>query len=254
MELEVLGARNLASAESRLASLRLDGFLGVDAGSLSVGLPFQEQLRIRAVLLSHPHFDHIRDLFTLGLFRAYQGPIDLYATAPTLELVTGLFNGRLYPDFVRWPQQQPVYRPHPLEPHQTVRIEGYEVLPLPVTHPGPGVGFSITSPQGRSLFYSGDSGPGLSAAWKEICPHLLVLEVTGPDRLEETMRRSGHLTPRLLKEELEEFRRAQGYLPPVLLVHYTPQMAEELAGEIARVARELGASLTLATDGMKLQV
>jgi ribonuclease BN (tRNA processing enzyme) len=254
MEVEVLGAHNLTDSGSRLVGLRVDGWLGVDAGSLSSGLPFEEQLKIKAVLLSHHHFDHIRDIFTLGLFRAYQGSISLYATAPTLQVLTTLLDGRIYPDFLHWPPESPVYRPYTLEPYKAVEVEGYRVLPLPVSHAVPAVGFAVASPQGKSFFYSGDSGPGLTHCWPHISPDLMVLEITGSNRLEEAMRRSGHLTPRLLREELVEFRKLRGYLPPVALLHYTPPLEEEIRREVGELARELGADISLARDGTKLQV
>jgi len=254
MEIEVVGAHNLTDASRRLVALRVDGWLGVDAGSLSSGLPFEEQLKIRAILLSHHHFDHIRDIFTLGLFRAYQGSISLYATASTLQVLTSLLDGRIYPDFLHWPPESPVYRPHTLEPCKATEVEGYRVLPLPVPHPGPAVGYAVTSPQGKSFFYSGDSGPGLAQCWTHTAPDLMVLEMTGPNRFEEVMSRSSHLTPGVLRQELVEFRKLRGYLPPVSLVHYTPSLEEEIRREVAELARELGASISLVQDGTRLQV
>lgn len=254
MEIEVLGAHNLTDTASRLVGLRVDGWLGVDAGSLSSGLTFEEQLKIKAVVLSHQHFDHIRDIFTLGLFRAYQGSVALYATAPTLQVLTSLLNEGIYPDFLHWPPESPVYRPHTLEPYKEVEMEGYKILPLPVPHPGPAVGLAITSPQGKNFFYSGDAGPGLAQCWAHIAPDLMVLEMTGPNRLAEVMRKSSHLTPGLLREELVEFRKLHSYLPPVVLVHYTPLLEAEIRREVAELARELGASISLAQDGTRLQV
>lgn len=254
MEVEVLGAHNLTDSASRLVGLRVDGWLGVDAGSLSSGLSFEEQLKIKAVLLSHHHFDHIRDIFTLGLFRAYQGSISLYATAPTLQVLTTLLDGRIYPDFLHWPPESPVYRPYTLEPHKEVEVEGYRVMPLPVSHAVPAVGFAITSPQGKCFFYSGDSGPGLTQCWPHIAPDLMVLELTGSNRLEEAMRRSGHLTPALLKEELLAFRKLHGYLPPIALLHYTPPLEKEIRREVGELTRDLGADISLAQDGTRLHV
>jgi len=254
MEIEVLGAHNLTDASRRLVGLRVDGWLRVDAGSLSAGLPFDEQLKIKAIALTHHHFDHIRDIFTLGLFRSYQGPIDLYATAASQQVLTSLFDGRIYPDFLHWPPESPVYRLHTLEPYKELEVEGYRVLPLPVPHPGPAVGLAITSPGGRSFFYSGDTGPGLARCWRHTAPDLMVLEMTGPNRLEEVLSRSFHLTPGALKRELEEFRKLHSYLPPVALLHYTPLVEEEIRLEVAELARELGASISLVQDGTRLQV
>jgi len=254
MEVEVVGAHNLTDATRRLVALRVDRWLGVDAGSLSSGLSFEEQLKLKAILLTHHHFDHIRDIFTLGLFRAYQGSISLYATAPSLQVLSSLLDGRIYPDFFHWPPESPVYRTHVLEPFKEANIEGYKVLPLPVPHAGPAVGYSITSPRGKSFFYSGDTGPGLAQCWSHTTPDLMVLEMSGSNRFESVMRQASHMTPRFLKEELVAFKKLHGYLPRVALVHYTPTLEQEIAQEVAELARELGASITLAQDGTRLQV
>jgi phosphoribosyl 1,2-cyclic phosphodiesterase len=65
---------------------------------------------------------------------------------------------------------------------------------------------------------------------------------------------SGHLSPHLLKEELVQFRRIKDYLPPVVLVHMSPQMEDQIGEEVEAVARELGTTITLAYEGMEIQL
>ena len=78
------------------------------------------------------------------------------------------------------------------------------------------MGYQVTSPDGKAVFYTGDSGPGLSDCWKCISPQLLIVEVTASDRFKEAAGNGGHLTPTLLKKELSTFRELKGYLPRVL--------------------------------------
>ena len=66
MELRVLGAHNMESKETRMESHLIDGVLLLDAGGPTRALTFQEQMGIRAIILSHRHFDHVRDLLPLG--------------------------------------------------------------------------------------------------------------------------------------------------------------------------------------------
>jgi len=63
-----------------------------------------------------------------------------------------------------------------------------------------------------------------------------------------------HLTPNLLKEELIAFQKLKGYLPPVVLVHMNPRQEKEIEAEIAVLAKELDISITLAYEGMLLQL
>ena len=67
MEVRVLGAHQLESLDTRHTCFLIDGVLGVDAGSLASALSPTEQAQVLAVLLTHQHFDHIRDIPTLGL-------------------------------------------------------------------------------------------------------------------------------------------------------------------------------------------
>ena len=67
MRLRVLGAHNMESKDTQMECHLIDGVLALDAGSLARALSFEEQRGVRAVLLSHRHFDHLRDLLPLGI-------------------------------------------------------------------------------------------------------------------------------------------------------------------------------------------
>ena len=64
----------------------------------------------------------------------------------------------------------------------------------------------------------------------------------------------GHLSPRLLGEELKRFLQSKGYLPPVVSVHLEPGFEDEIRGEIAQLAKELEASITLGYEGLRLTI
>jgi len=67
MELEILGAHNCESRDAKLTSLLIDGTVVIDAGSLTSSLSLEAQQRVKAILITHRHFDHIRDLATFGM-------------------------------------------------------------------------------------------------------------------------------------------------------------------------------------------
>jgi hypothetical protein len=58
----------------------------------------------------------------------------------------------------------------------------------------------------------------------------------------------------LLRQELTGFRDIKGYLPRVLVVHISPHLERETAAEIAVVEEELGCSITLADEGMQINL
>jgi hypothetical protein len=123
-----------------------------------------------------------------------------------------------------------------------------------VNHENDTVGYQITGPDGKVLFYTADSGPGLTDCWKRVSPQLLIVEVTLPNQREQFAVQTGHLTPALLKQELTDFRELKGYLPPVIVVHMHPGWEDEIAAEIEALVGLLNTSITLAHEGMELQL
>ncbi len=253
MEIQVLGAHSLEAADTRLTSLLIDGVLALDAGSLATGLSFSAQQALKAILLTHQHYDHVRDIPMIGMSFAAWGRIRIYSIPAVFEALSShLLNDKLYPNFLEWPKQRPSVEFITLEIGKTEVVENYAVLALPVNHPVPTVGFQITSPQGKKLFYTGDTGAGLSACWESVSPDLLIIEVTITDYWEKMAQEAGHLTPSLLKQELVMFRQMKGYLPPVLVVHISPFMEKEIREELTKVALELGVDIRVGQEGMKV--
>lgn len=256
MNIQVLGAHNCESQDSRFLSLLIDDVLAIDAGGLTSTLSFQAQQGIKAILLTHQHYDHIRDVPAIAMNFYLRGTtIKVYSTRPVYDaLTTHLLNGKLYPNFLEWPSENPAIKFTTVEPHQTRQIEGYSILAVPVGHINLTVGYQVTSPDNKAVFYTSDTGPGLTDCWQWVSPQLLIIEVTAPNRYEEFARESGHLTPILLKQELTGFREVKGYLPQVIVVHMNPDLEKEIEAEIAVVAQALNNPITLAYEGMQLQL
>ena len=256
MDIQILGAHNCESQKLRLISLLIDEVLAIDAGSLTSSLSFEAQQKLKAVLLTHEHYDHIRDVPAISMnFYLENATINIYATQPVYDaLSTYLLNGELYPKFLEKPENKPTIRFTIIEPGKSEQIAGYSILALPVNHPVPTVGYQVTSPDGKAVFYTGDSGPGLTDCWKHISPQLLIAEVTASDRFKEAAGNGGHLTPTLLKQELITFRELKGYLPRVITVHMSPGLEAEIKAEIATVAAALNIPITLAYEGMRLHL
>ena len=256
MDIQVLGAHNCESQNSRLISLLIDDTMAIDAGCLTSSLSFPAQQRLKAILLTHQHYDHVRDVPTLALNLALRNAtINIYSIQPVYDaLSTHLLDGKLYPKFLEQPPQNPTIKFTIIEACKVKQIEGYSILAVPVHHADPTVGYQVTSYDGKAVFYTGDTGPGLAECWRYVSPQLLVMEVTVPDSYEELAKRSGHLTPSLLKQELISFQEVKGYLPQVIVVHMSPNLEEEIAAEIAAVAKDLNNPITLGYEGMQLHL
>ena len=255
MNLRILGAHGNEAKGARLTSLLLDDVLAVDAGGLTASLTLAEQEKIRAVLLSHHHFDHSRDLVTLGFNAAlWDGQVKVYALRETLDVVIScLLDGKIYANLREYPsKERATLQFETIEPYKEKDIEGYRVLALPVKHSVPTVGYHIASPRGGKLFYTSDTGPGLAECWRHVSPDLVICESFLPDSMTERAGRVGHLSPRLLKEELVQFRQLKGYLPRVIVIHLALSHEREVGQEIARIAGELEGDISLGCEDMEV--
>jgi len=256
MNIQLLGVHNCESKNTKLTSLLIDDILVVDAGGLTSSLSFEAQRKLKAILLTHQHYDHIRDIAAIVFnFAMWNAGIDIYSILPVYEaLTTHLLNGKIYPNFLGWPPENPRTKVTVIEPYKIEQIEGYSVLPISVNHSVPTVGYQITSPDGKVFFYTGDTGPDLADCWERITPQLLIIEASAPNRFEELYRKRGHLTPSLLKQELASFRELKGYLPQVVVVHINPGLEEETRAEIADVAEDLNHPISVGYEGMQLNL
>jgi ribonuclease BN (tRNA processing enzyme) len=256
MKVQFLGAHNCESQETRLVSLLVDDVLALEASGLTSSLSLAAQLKLKGVLLTHHHYDHIKDIPMLGMNLSLSGvSIGIYSVTPVYDALTAhLLNDELYPNYFKRPRSNPVFKFITVEPLKTFQIENYSVLAVPVSHSVLTVGYQITTADGKTIFYTGDTGPGLPDCWKRVSPQLIIIEVTASNKLDDLCRQSGHLTPNLLRQELVTFRELKGYLPQVVTVHMSPMLEEEIRPEITAVARDLNCQITLGYEGMELRL
>jgi len=230
----------------------IDDSLVLDAGGLTSSLSLEAQLGIKAVLITHQHYDHIRDIIAFGENLFHSGvAADIYSISDVITIVTDhFFNSGIYRNLSEVPRENPTLRLNIIEPLQPFQVTDFEILAVPVKHSAPTVGYQVTSPDGKAVFYTSDTGPGLTDCWEQVSPQLLIVEVTNPNKFEET----GHLTPNLLKRELIAFQRIKGYLPEVVTVHMNPSYEDEIRAELAVVAEELNSPVTVGYEGMEINL
>jgi ribonuclease BN (tRNA processing enzyme) len=256
MRIRILGAHNTESKDTRYVTLLIDDALAVEAGALTSSLSFAEQQKIETILLTHHHYDHIRDIPAIAMNAfLHETRIHIYCIQAVRDRLTSyLLDGELYPNFLIKPGDNPTIRFTVLAPESTTQIADYSIRAVPMTHSIPATGFQITSMEGKTVFYTGDTGADLKECWRRITPQLLIIEVTMSDSWEEYARISGHLTPDMLRRELESFLEVNDYLPQVVAVHMVPGQEEEIAAELAAVSTDLGHPIALGYEGMQIQL
>ena len=256
MQLRVLGAHNFESRDTRMASYLVDGVMALDAGSLTRALTFEEQKQVRGIILSHRHFDHIRDLLPLGLVVLNAGvTVDVYGIKDTIDFVlSNLLDTRICPDFTKEPTpDKPAFRFHVVDFYEEVKVLGYDAMAVPVPHSVPAAGFQVSS-GGLKLFYTGDVGRGLSGVWEHVSPDVLLVEVTYGNDNQAAADDFGHLTPALLAESLNDFEAKLGYLPEVVVSHINPPWEGAVRTELKELSRQLGIEIKVAESDMTMRL
>ncbi len=236
LSVRVLGPYGGSAPGRRLTTFLIDGECALDAGALTEALPFSAQRRIRRVLLTHAHFDHIASLpfLAANLHGSLPAPLEILAPEPVLEAVRRhLFNDSTWPDFTRFPSvSRPTIRYRPLSEGRAFAVGSLTVTPYAVNHVVPTFGYLVTA-AGRTVVFSGDTGPTERlwvAARRARQVRAIFLECSFSDREEALAADSQHLTPRLVSQELPKLPQRV----PVYLYHVKPF-------SLARIRREVRA-------------
>lgn len=237
MEIKVLGCYGGVVPGLRTTNFVVNGTTAIDAGALAFALPFNEQLAIRDVFISHAHLDHTASLPFLidNVFGFIEEPVTVRSIEPVIEsLRRHLFNDDTWPDFSQiLDRGRSILRFEVIEPLQPLTVAGLTITPIPVNHIVPCVGYRIDD--GKScLIYSADTGP-CERLYEEAnrTPNLkaLITEVSFPNEMEAIAALSRHLTPNGLARELERLKPGVR----VLLYHLKPPYVEQLHREIAEL-------------------
>jgi ribonuclease BN (tRNA processing enzyme) len=236
VRIRVLGCSGGELPRHRTTCFLVDGKLAIDAGALTASLSLDELLEVDDIVLTHSHFDHVKDVPLLSdlLVGRRKAPVRVHAsTACARTLRESVFNDELWPDFTRIPDlRNAVIDIRPFDPERPFRIGRYTVSPVPVSHPVESVGFVLTDGK-AAIAISGDTGP-TARLWKRVNAEkrlrALLCELSFPNALQGLADLSGHLTPRTLELELAKLER-NGF--PVLLYHLKPAHVSELKRELA---------------------
>jgi ribonuclease BN (tRNA processing enzyme) len=239
MKIRVLGAFGGEGLGHRPSAFLVNDRLLIDGGSVTGALTVPEQLRIEHALLSHAHLDHLAGLVylseTLG-FCETGAAVTIAGIDPVITaLRSNVFNNVLWPDFSKIPHADvPVVKYRTLVEDVEQRVGDVWVTPVPVNHTVPTTGF-IVHDGATGLIYSGDTGP-TKALWDAARGltglRAVILECAFPNRLAPLAEIAKHLTPDLIRHELDK-------LPPnvpVWIFHIKPQFAEEITEELGRLA------------------
>ena len=222
-----------------LSTFLIDGVLALDAGALGWALAPAELARVRNVLLTHSHIDHVAGLpVFLDTVYGLAAPPAIYAPAATLDsLRRDLFNDRLMPDFIALSAVLPPFLTlHPVPELIPFPVGDYAVTAYPLDHTVPTVAYLVDDGTDAIALVT-DTAP-VPAVIDAIGAHArlrtLYLEASFPNCEQILADVSRHLTA---AQHLELAAR----LPPgvrVVPVHVKPRFADEVWRELRAGSRE----------------
>jgi ribonuclease BN (tRNA processing enzyme) len=235
MRVRVLGCSGAIARDCRTTSFLVDGDVLVDAGTGVGDLTLEQMCGIRHVLLSHSHLDHIASLPLMvdAVASQLKEPIRIHALPGTIAaLKAHVFNNVIWPDFSRIPSAQaPFVTFHEIEVGQTLQLAGKSIEVLPAVHTVPACGFALATGKGCWIF-TGDTerNPEFWQRINRMEVAALVIETAFSNREQDLAKRSLHLSPLALAEELDCIDKAKRF--PIFITHTKPAETELIMTEI----------------------
>ena len=237
MKIRVLGCSGAIAKDCRTTSFLIDGEVLIDAGTGVGDLSLEEMRCIDYVLLTHSHLDHIAALPLMvdSVAAQRKTPVKIFALAGTIAaLKTHIFNNVIWPDFSVIPTvQAPFITFQEIRVGQTIQIRDKFVEVLPAVHTVPAVGYAVTAGTGCWVF-TGDTerNPALWARVNQLNVAMLVIETAFSNREKELAKRSLHLSPGVLADELDMIAKDRNY--PIYITHTKPAETDLIMSEIQR--------------------
>ena len=236
MKVRVLGCSGAIAKDCRTTSFLLDADMLIDAGTGVGDLTLDEMRSIDHVFLTHSHLDHVAALPLMvdAIAAQRKTPLQIHALAGTIAaLKAHVFNNVIWPDFSVIPSSStPFIQFNEISCGQVSHINGKAVEALPAVHTVPAVGYAVSS-GGPCWVFTGDTERN-AAFWQrfnQLDVAMLVIETAFSNREKELARRSLHLSPVALSDELACIANPKPF--PIYITHTKPSETELIMAEIA---------------------
>jgi ribonuclease BN (tRNA processing enzyme) len=225
----------VATLEQRLTCFLIDDCVAVDAGSIAIALTDEQREKVRDIIVTHPHLDHIASLpiYIDDLYPGLRQPIRIHATEEVIGLLErDVFNWNVYPRFSDLKNDYgPVMEYVPIPIGEPFSVAHLNVVAVPVNHIVPTVGLVVSD--GRtSVAFSSDTAE-TDEFWKRLNQmkdlDALMVEASFPNRMAKLANVSRHFTPASLNQELKKL--AHNGMD-IMAVHLKPSYREEIVEQL----------------------
>lgn len=228
-------AQGVATLEQRLTCFLIDDCVAVDAGSIAIALTNEQRPKVKDIIVTHPHLDHIASLpiFIDDLYPTLKEPVRVHATPEVIALLErDVFNWNVYPRFSDLKNDYgPVMQYVPVPLGTPFKVAHLSVIAVEVNHIVPTVGLVVSDGK-KSVAFSSDTAE-TEEFWKIVNEmkglDALLIEASFPDRMAKLAEVSRHFTPASLHEELKKLNH-NGM--DIMAVHLKPTYREEIIAEL----------------------
>lgn len=228
-------AQGVATLEQRLTCFVIDDCVAVDAGSIAIALNTDQRAKVRDIIVTHPHMDHVASLpiYIDDLYPSLKEPMRIHATEEVIALLErDIFNWNLYPRFSDLKNDYgPVMQYVPIPIGEPFRVAHLNVVAIPVNHIVPTVGLVVSDGQ-KSVAFSSDTAE-TEEFWKIVNEmkdlDALLIEASFPDRMAKLAQVSRHFTPASLDQELKKLTH-NGM--DIMAVHIKPTYRDEIVAQL----------------------
>ncbi len=218
-----------------LTTYLINDTLAIDAGAIAIGLSIEEQLRLRSIIITHTHLDHVISLplFITNLFEEIREPIKLYATSSDFDTLSRhIFNPRVWITLETLKNEEmDLLSFQEIRSGESFFAEGLNVTPIPVTHTVLTHGMLVEDDQ-TALLFTSDTGT-TDRIWQVVAENdrlrAVFIDLSYPNRLTALARTSCHHSPLTLLEEMAKIK------PNALIyaIHLKPAYRHQVEAEIA---------------------
>ncbi len=241
MKIEILGCYGNVTGNYRATSFLINDALLVDAGTTTEVLDDSRLSKIKNIIITHTHIDHVKGIFPFAdeLAMLNMEGLRLLSVKNILDIMSkNLFNNLIWPDFTIIPSVKNAFinlQEIPLE--EETFIDNITIKPVLMTHTVYTVGYVIKE-GGRGFMFTSDTGPTKrfwEAAREEKGIEFIIADVSFPNRLDDMAKISGHMTLSILIEYLDRF--GLGNMP-VYVSHIKPIFLNEIFNELEMSGRK----------------
>ncbi|MBI5181658.1 MAG: 3',5'-cyclic-nucleotide phosphodiesterase [Nitrospirae bacterium] len=228
MKLKVLGCYGTELADYHTTCFMVDNSLLVDAGTITSTLTINDMIKIKNILISHVHFDHIKGMpfLTDVVYGRIKEPINIVGIKEVIDgLRNHMLNNIIWPDFTAIPPA--VIKLRIIEEGKFEKVGDFEVKAIRVNHTVPTTGFIIKKDD-TAILYSSDTKETVNIwaeAKKTMNLKAAIIETSFPSSAQKIADSSGHFTPAGL---IREAAKLDSLDIPIYIYHLKSQYDMDL--------------------------